>query len=233
MTLEDIVKELGDDKSKIIFGAIDAEKQRGIEASRKKGEEVKKFMTEANKLRDSLRALEIDPDANIDEQIDDFKRRVEKLSKEGEGSEANIKNMQRQLAQISQQLEGEKKEREAAQRKYVNSKISESLTRAFGDTVYGVDLVVKGLMSDGKVKMADGEKIVFVDGESELDLESGVKLFLEQRKDLAKNTQRPGSGSAPSAEKQTSTITKAQLQTMSVKEKAAFFEKNKDAKIVD
>ena len=61
-SLDEILNELGADAD-VVKEALEAEKQHGIEESRKKGQDVKKFMTQANRYKDLLKTIELDPDA--------------------------------------------------------------------------------------------------------------------------------------------------------------------------
>ena len=66
------------------------------------------------------------------------------------------------------------------------------------EKVYGADLLTQSLISSGKVRLQDDEKtVVFVgDNDSIIPVDDGIKTILETRKDIVKNTQNPGSGSA-------------------------------------
>jgi DNA repair exonuclease SbcCD ATPase subunit len=223
MELTEILDEIGEEKAAIINAAIEAEKNRGIEASRKKGEDVKKFMTVSNKLKDSLRALNIDPDGNLEEQISEARTRIEKLSKESEGGNDQVKSLQKQMADILKKLEASEKEKETVNRKLTTTKLSESLSKAFGDSIYGVDLAVKDLITSGVVKLSDGDKVVFLDGDNEIDLDEGVNSFKKKRPDLVKNTQKSGGGSSPQQGKGVKVISQSEYDSMNVAQRAAFF----------
>ena len=222
MELNEILEKLEEDERAIVTAAIEAEKTRGIEASRKKGQDVNKFMSEANKLKDTLRALNIDPAGNVEEQIENFKNRLDKMSKESEGGDTIAKGLQKQIAEITKKLEASAKTEEEARRKYTSAKISESLSKAFGDSIYGVDLAVKDLLSSGRVKLRDDESIVFVNGNDELDLSEGVETFKKSRPDLVKNNQRPGGASAPHGTKTNKTMPLSEFNKLSGKQRSEF-----------
>lgn len=223
MSIETVLEKLEEEDRGIVLAAIEAEKNRGIEASRSKGKDVNKFMTEANKLKDAMRVLGIDPANGIDEQIAEFKTRLDKAGNATEGGSAELKELQRQFKAMSQKLESTEKEKEDARRKYTNSKLSEALSKEFGDTIYGVDLAIKDLLTSGKVKLRDDDSIAFVNGEEEIDVAAGVESFRKARPDLVKNNQRVGGASAPQGAKQSKTITAQQYETMTVRQRAEFF----------
>jgi hypothetical protein len=222
-TIEEIIEALGEEDGAVVTDAINAEKQRGIDASRKKGDDVKKFMTLANKLRDSLRSFDIDPDGDIDAQIAAVKDKATASRSQADAGNEQINSLKKEMAKILQKLEAAEVEKTAAHRKYQTSKISESLSKAFGDSIYGVDLAIEGLISKGAVKMSDDDKVIFVNGDEELDIEAGVEAYKKARPDLVKNSQRPGPGSAPQKNKNSKTITAQQYDAMTVKQRAEFF----------
>jgi predicted RNase H-like nuclease (RuvC/YqgF family) len=223
MTLEEILAEVGEEKAGVIKAAIDAEKARGIDASRKKGDEVKRFMTEANKLKDALKALDVDPESDMDTQLESLKQKIA-VAKAGGGSNEEVKALQRSLKTLETKFaETERKEAET-RKKYESAKLTEALTKAFGDTLIGVDQVVENLILKGKAKLIDENSVVFVDGETETELSAGVEAFKKSRPDLVKINGKPGSGGTPpSGAPGQKKITTAQFETMSVKERAAFF----------
>ena len=57
MDLQEILSEIGDEKAAIVNAAILAEKRLGIDASKKKGAENTKLISELAKVKDALREV--------------------------------------------------------------------------------------------------------------------------------------------------------------------------------
>ena len=226
MEINEVLEKLGEDERAFVLEHYDAkiksEKILGIEAARKKGQDVNGFRSQVEKLNGTLKAVGIDPAGNLEEQIENFKNRLDKMSRESEGGDSIAKGLQKQIAEITKKLEASAKTEEEARRKYTSAKISESLSKAFGDSIYGVDLAVKDLLSSGRVKLRDDESVVFVNGNDELDLSEGVETFKKSRPDLVKNNQRPGGASAPHGTKQNKTMPLIEFNKLSGKQRSEF-----------
>jgi hypothetical protein len=231
-TLDEILSEVGDDKAAIIRAAIDAEKTRGIEASRKKGTEVSKWMESANKLRDSLRELELDPDADLSPQIATVKEKIAKATS-AHAPNGEIAKLQKTVDDLlKKSAQAEERER-AAQQKLSQATLTDHLRKAFGDSVYGADAQIKLMVLEGRAKLTDDGKAVIVDGDNELDIAAGVEAFKKSHPEIVKNTATPGGGSSAGSggKPQGKTITAAQFDAMSAKERAVYFQANPDATV--
>jgi hypothetical protein len=223
MELSEILSEIGEEKAAVVNAAIEAEKNRGIEAARKKGQDVNKFMSETNKHKDRFRAIGLDPDGDLDAQLVTIKERLEKATNSKGEDDPAVKKLERQLAAIVAKLEATEKEKAEATQKYTKTRLSESLRKAFGDQINGVGLAVDNLIYGGKVKLSENDEVVFVNGSDELTIEEGVAAFKKQYPELVKNTQNPGGGSAPQGKPNSKSITISQYEAMSVKDRATFF----------
>jgi len=102
--------------------------------------------------------------------------------------------------------------------------IKAKLTEALRDKIFGHDLLAETLIAQGKVKLAEDETVVFVNGEDEIDFDKGIKKVIESRPDLQKNTQ---AGGAKSSNRQTAArpvYTLDQIRSMSSDEMDAHME---------
>jgi hypothetical protein len=165
---------------------IDAEKQKGISATNKKNQENAKLRAFKN-AAESLGYTEGD----VDEWAAGL---ITKVNKETTSNNSpTVKALNDQLASLKSALDNEKKARTEAESRAKNKSISAKLSEVLADKVYGHDLLIKSLISDGKVDL-DGENVVFVNGDDRIDFNNGLKSLLESRKDIAKTVQNPGTG---------------------------------------
>lgn len=194
--LDDVLKDLPEDKRQAITEAFEAEKQRGIEESRKKGGDAKKLLTERNALKDRLKDLGLDPDADdLQDRISEYK---EKLS--GKKGEADNAEWIRKIKTLEEKISvKEKRETELAQ-KLERKTLTDHLRRAIGERVHASDYVIAGLIRDGKVKLSDdGETPIFLnDSGEEMDFKSGAEWFIKANPSIAINKQAGGGGSGNS-----------------------------------
>jgi hypothetical protein len=218
MELVEVLKKLSDEEQKVVTDSIEQEKARGIQESRKKGEEIKKGVTALNGLRDRFKALGLDPDDEaLDEKIDAAR---EKLT--GKKENAEMLRIQRELKTMSDKLAAQEKEKEELNQRYTFRTLSESLRKSIGDKIQAPDYVIAGLIRDGKVKIVD-DKTVWVFGDGEVDNEKGSQRFVSENPGLVKNTQPKGGESQPGAgSQQKKTMPRAEWEALGPKERATF-----------
>jgi len=233
--LEEIVAALGEEDGAVVTAAIEAEKSRGIEASRKKGAEISKHMTTANRLKDAMRELELDPDSDVSPQVSALKAKIAKAAETGASASDMERRFQKQIDDLKKVVDDERKEKEAARQQLTNATLKEQLSKAFGDSVIGVDDTIELMILKGKAKLNESGSPVFVDGDGEVDLIAGVEAFKKANPSRVKNTAHPGGGSTPgtSGKPNGKKLSRAQFDTMSVKERAAYFVANPEAVVVD
>lgn len=159
-----------------VLELVESERTKGIEASRKKNSEnqaLRKYKTGLEQL------------GYTDGDVDEF---VNSLANKRSGSNNDLT-----LKSLKNEIDNLKKERDNAVNAAKSGTIKTELSKALGDKVYGADLLIQSLISDGKVDLAS-DKVVFKNGDDIQSLEDGVRHILETRKDLVKNTQAPGAG---------------------------------------
>jgi len=193
-SLDEILNELGADAD-VVKEALEAEKQHGIEESRKKGQDVKKFMTQANRYKDLLKTIELDPDAeDIQDQlvtkVSSGKAKTSELDKQ-------LSEMQKQIKSLKQVAEDNAKIAQEKTQRYQRAKLTEVLKSQIGDKIYAADQVIKNMILEGTVKLADDDETVsYVQDGEEVNLKKGLDSFLKANPSIVKNTQTPGSGSS-------------------------------------
>lgn len=194
-SLDDVLSGLGED-AEVVKEALEAEKQRGIEESRRKGQDIKKYMTQANRYKDLLKTVELDPEA--EDLQDQLAAKVTAGKSTATEFEKQLSAMQKQIKSLTQTAEENAKIAQEKTQRYQRAKLSEVLKDKLGDKIYASDQVVKNLILEGRVKLAnDDETVTYMqeDG-SELDLKRGLDSFLKANPSIVKNTQTPGSGSS-------------------------------------
>jgi hypothetical protein len=192
MDLQSILAELGEEKAAIVQAAIDAEKNRGIESSRKKGSENTKLLSEIARIKDAIKdTLEID-DIPSDA---DLKELIGSRVKKGSETSSEFEKVKRDLAKLSAQLAEKEKQEAKLQQELTYKKINEKLATHMRDAFHGSDLLIKDIISSGRVKLIDDDNVVFLDGDSEIDILKGIESVKKSRPDLVKNIQQTGGGS--------------------------------------
>lgn len=221
MDLKELLTEIGEEKAKIVNDAIAAaalvEKNKGIEASKKKGAENTKLIDKVAKTKDIVRdETGVDLGDFSDEQIEAFRQKLTELKTkktDGGGSgdgvlEARLKKQEKLVADLQNQITEEKATAKTAQAKFQNAKITNKLTEATKDRFKGNDVLIENWILKGKVKLDDNENVVFV-GESEgetIDQKAYLEQFAKDRADLVISNQIPGGGSAGGGNKDVSKL---------------------------
>jgi hypothetical protein len=216
-SLEDAMTALegqdnGEELSKAVLAAIDGEKQKGQEARTKANNEAKN-------LRDRLKAAEVfsaaftalgfDPEGDVkdpNEFADTLLADVEK-AKKGDlpdgydvKTHPDYKKVVRELTKLTDEHQSTTGERDKLQTERNHGRIRAALGKALKDdkgqeVLFATDKVINELLHTDRVRLTGDNDVVFVDGESEIDFDSGMKALLEENKSLLRNPNRPGGGS--------------------------------------
>jgi hypothetical protein len=194
MDLQEVLSKVGDDGAAVINAAIEAERNKGVAESRRKGEEVKKHLTEANRLKDALRdtlGIEYSPDIDLTEALASVKAGSSK------GKSSTDDKLAREVERLRKQFEEKEKSEQSLRQQLTNKKLSDVLSQKMRDQFHGADLIVKDFISSGRVKLLDDETVIGIDGDEEVDVDKLIETYRKARPDLVKNTQTGGSGSHP------------------------------------
>jgi len=189
MELEELLKMLskvqGDQElSKHVVELIEAEKQRGIDAKSKANKEA----INLRKFKKSMEALGYDGAGDLDEFT------ATMINNSSQRNKSSNDDDKLTLKALRDEIKREKELRISTENKVREKTISAKLTQALNDKVYGADLLVKSLISDGKVTLTD-EEVFFKENEELIPFNDGINKLLETRKDIVKSTQRTGTGS--------------------------------------
>ena len=187
MTLEELLTEIGEEKAAVVKEAIQAEKNRSIVEVKKKTHPLQEKL---DALKASLTEAGIDPAEDIQAQLDEMR----KPPKGGKPDDAELKKVQKQLAELQTAFTTEQAAKTEALAKLNRAKLTEVLSRQLDGRVHGQDMVIENMILTGKVKIGDDEQPVFVQGDTEIDLKTGVDKWMKENPKLVINQTKPGSG---------------------------------------
>ena len=191
MDLTEIVGKLPEDEKGIVLAAIEAEKNRGIEAANKKGAENAKLRRENEGFKSAIKnTFEFDV-TSVDELPDALSKykKTATVNTNDYVSKADFELVRKQVADRDAKLE-------TAERQMRNSKTAEKLGQILGDGFHAKDLLIKGMIDAGQVRLTESGDVVFIEGDDEVEAVKGVESLKKKRPDLVKNTSKPGSGGA-------------------------------------
>ena len=220
MGLQELLAELGEEKAAVVNAAIEAERTKGITESRRKGEEVKKHITQVARYKDALRDTfgidEIPDDADLKEILAERAKPAKKADSD--------EKWKREIDKLRKQFEDKERSEQALRQQLNGKKIADRLSSIMKDTFHGSDLIIKDFISSGRVKLTDDENVVWIDGESEIEVEKGVEAFRKSRPDLVKNVQKAGGGSYPTKteNRNQNVMTNSAFNAMHGKDRAKF-----------
>jgi len=181
-----------------VVSTVEAEKQKGVLESQKGNKENQNL----RKYKIGLESLGFNPEET---ELETFLTTL-KTSKETAAKGKEVKttldsltndfnNLKTNFEKTQKELADERKAAQLLKDKAQKSKIKEVLTSKLGNEIYGADLIIESLISAGKVGIDENENVLFIEGDTKLDLEAGIKKFLESRPDIKKNNQQPGADS--------------------------------------
>ena len=211
-----------------INSSVKTEKEKGVKAVNKRNDENKGLRPFKKAF---VEELGFDPDeGDLSDFVSDLKSKIKngENGKKAQGDLAELTSKFSKLEGSFNKLQGDfkKKDQEAADYKSRSERatIISRLSKDLEDRIYGADEQIKVLIADGKVGLNSEGKPVFKDGDDEIEYQKGLDAFLESRKDIAKNTQKPGSGSGGGngKGKGEKSMSKAEFDAMPYKERAAY-----------
>jgi len=161
---------------------------------------------------------------NVEEFIKSLKESKEKVSvvdettSENSALKTSIETLRRDLQKLQGDYQESNKKATELEIKHKQAKIATLLKKALSDDtgtpkLYGQDSEIELLLMKNALDL-DGERVIWRDGESTLDFDSGLKTFLEQKKSQLRNSQRPGSSGVPGGSPQGKTITRSQFEAL-------------------
>ena len=190
MDLQEVVGSLTEEQKSVVLSAIEAEKVRGIDESRRKGAESAKLRSENIKFRDAIKnTFEVDLNS-VDELPDVLSKfKTQTVNRNDYVPTKDFESLKKQIAE-------ERSQREKAEANLRNSKLAERLTQVYGDTFHARDLLIQQQIASGSVRLTDSGDVVYVEGDDEIDITKGMEVLKKKRPDLVKNNTRAGGGSS-------------------------------------
>jgi hypothetical protein len=194
----------GKDYLEAVISTVEAERQKGVLESQKTNKEAQNlrkykiafeglgYNPEEHQLEDFISSLKSEKETAS--KAKETKVTLDSISKDFNDLKANFEKTQAELAK-------ERKQAQELKDKATKSKMKEVLTSKLGNEIYGADLIIESLIAGGKVGIDENENVLFKEGDTTLDLDTGVKKFLESRPDIKKNNQHPGADSRQTTDK--------------------------------
>lgn len=198
--------------------AVESEKQRGIEESRKANSEAQNlrkykigmeklgFNKEADELDKFLESIQVT--AKKAGEVDTAKMTLDQVTSE-------LNKLKTDYTKTIAELNAEKKNAETIKAQAARKTIKAQLIEKLNDKVYGHDFVAETLINDGRVILGENDAVQFVEGDAKVSIDDGIKKLLETRTDIVKNQQRPGANSKAPAAKPAAKYSKEQIESMS------------------
>lgn len=192
MELQDIKEKLesidgGTELMEGIISLVNAEKEKGISLHNKVNAEAKNL----RKFKQQFEALGYDGSDDVDNFTATLINKISKPETDAE-SKLTLKSLSQQIKNLEGTLQKERERANQYQTIAKHKTITNKLADSLSNKVYGHDLLIKDLISEGKVDLVNDE-IVFVENDTHIDFNTGISNLLEARKDIVKNSQVPGS----------------------------------------
>lgn len=207
----------GSDLFSYHIGAVESEKQRGIEESRKANAEAQNL----RRYKIAIEKLGYNKDADLDEFMSSLKVATEKAG-QADQAKMSLEQITQELTKLksdfsktSTELVAERQRADEIKQNAMKRTLKSKLVDQLRDKVYGPDFVVDSLITSGQVVLGDDESVQFIDGTNKLSLEQGIQKLLETRSDIVKNSQRPGASSTAPAGTTQVKYTQDQINLMS------------------
>lgn len=218
MSIADLLTGVDEAIKTKVIAAYESEKSTMQEALDNKGREVKKWMTAANTLKDKMKGVDLDPDGDIAGQLEAM------IKKPGNPNdlEAAIKKALKPVEAKLAEVEADRAAQKAKAERYSKSKLDQALSEKLGDKVVTKDSL-KLMIYEGKVKLADDDSVVWVDGDNETTLDKGVEAWIKANPDKVKTQQQNGSGGKQNTgtKQNDKTITRTAFETLAPADKMA------------
>lgn len=169
-----------------ISGLLKAQETYGKESYTKKASQVNKYLEIFGKL--GYNKEEHETPENFIEKFKGNNEAIEAKTSEYQLLEARLKKIEGEKAAETERAEALKS---ANEKNTIESKLSQALE----PELKGAKHIVKNLISEGKVKLVDGE-VVFVKGTEVVLFEEGIKGVISENEELKKVSIKPGAGSS-------------------------------------
>ena len=191
MTLAELLAKLDaedlnrDELKNEITNYVKSVEEKGKQAYSKKDKELLKFKSA---LKDA--GWDNEKYSDVKEFVSSLKKKDEKITT----SDVTIAQLNEKLNELTSSLEQERAIRTEAERTAKQSKLTAELTNAIGKDFYGAEYLIKDLVRDGKVNLAEDGSVVFKNGDDIVTFDNGINQLKEQHKDMLRVDQVGGSG---------------------------------------
>jgi hypothetical protein len=197
---------------------VEMEKSTGIDRHRKANKEAEGLRKSLTAIKDKLSDLGWEEDSDLEEFFDSLKKTKETAPE----SNKELKKLTKQLVELKSQLDAKTAAESELRGKTSKLRIKTKLGADISDKVWASEYVVDGLINSQKIGYDDDtDSVVWLDGETRIPYDQGLKRWLDSNQSLLKNSQKPGASSAgPQGGSAQGKLTIADLEKMSPDEAA-------------
>lgn len=178
--------------------------ENGVDLIQAARSEINRKNTEAKTLRDRSKilaeALGVDMSAeDYEDQVAGVKSSLEAIKNSGGKPDEigkKLSALEAQITKLTAENESNKKTAAEATAKRVAAVRKQALVDALTKAGAVKPTELARLLED-RVKVGDDDKVIYLDGEAQIDVETGAAKYLEANPEFKANTGKPGGGSPP------------------------------------
>jgi len=203
-TLDDVKSALlkdgenGEELYKVVSGAI-------LNAKNDRKTHVQNLEAQNSRLLEAAKELGYDGTGEISGFISETKKAIETGRANTEkltGEQKRLQDLENQIKSVSANFAKSESERIALIEKANKSKVKDAVLPLLKGKIFSAELRAETIANSGKAKLSDDGKVLWVEGEEQMDLAKGVESYLSapENKDDLRNSQQPGPGGKPGGE---------------------------------
>ena len=141
-------------------------------------------------MQKALKKLGFSPDEH---ELDSFIDELSKETETGRKSKSKLTDSERRLLELEKKFDAEVHRRMELETKNKHSTIKSKLLKEFSDKMYSAEDKAKILIMENRVDLAeDGKSVIWRDGDSTIDFETGLSSYYNENKSDMKNSQKGG-----------------------------------------
>jgi len=192
MTIEELMAMIGGDNADTIkngiVGLINDEKTKGVESYNKKDKETMKF-------KNALKGLGYDHEKHetVDSFLTEFQDELSNKDKTITDDKITTNSLNEKIDLLTKSISDRDAREEVLRVKTENATMRSKLTEALTGKVYGPNFIIDSLITNKEVSLND-DKVVFGDGDSVVDFDTGIAALFENNKGVVISQQSGGTG---------------------------------------
>lgn len=210
-----LAQENGEQLYEAVTGAIAAEKERGIQSTKK----VKSEIDGLKKYKSAVNDLGFDGTV----ELTDFVSGLSGKMKGAEKDTSELSQLRTTVNTLQSRFDDSQKKLSESEEKRRSSMIMGKLMSDFKGKVFSEQANAKVLLSEGHVTLNDADEVVWNTADGQVSYDDGLKSFLDKNPDIVRNSQNGGGGSKPSnGNANSKTMALSEFNKLSGKERLAF-----------